>query len=85
MPVGIHHEAACLREIPGQFQLLAFPGFVQIAQGEFPQGVILVEIGPQQIINPVSVPGVVHMSIPVQIGKVYITLPTVHKSLGRQS
>ena len=53
VPVGIHHETACLREIPAEIQLLAFPGFVQIAKGEFPQGVILVEIRAQQVVDPV--------------------------------
>ena len=59
-PVGIHLQNRAVCQIPGQLDLLSFPGLIVIANGDIPQGMILVKLAGQQIADPIQILGIVH-------------------------
>ena len=50
---GIHRQFSHFVLAPVQMDLLAFPGFCQVAQKDLLDGTLLMERGGQQIIYPV--------------------------------
>ena len=72
--VGIHLQGVFLPQFLVQQKALTFLCLAEIANGKFLYDVSGVEDAGHQVINPVHAPGVVHVTVPVQIGKAHAAL-----------
>ena len=69
IPIGIHPEGGTFLKCPGQVKILAFQYLGQVADHQFPEGMIPMETAGQQVVNPVQILGVIDMPIHIQIRK----------------
>ena len=67
-----------------QIQLLALPGFAEIAHRKFLHTVALMEGAGQQVVDPVQIPGVIHVAVAVQVRKAHAALSAAVQVLGHE-
>ena len=66
-------ENSALFQLIMDVQHLTFQSLGVVADGEFPGDMAPVELRRKQIADPLEIPGVVHVSVPIQIGEQDLT------------